>query len=68
MLAKYGGRNFEEIRAVQKAAYKERTANKLNACRGCGRKATERETFKRCGACWKIDREVLYCSEYVVNF
>ena len=67
-LAKYGGRKFKEIRAVQKAAYKERTANKVNGCRGCGRKATERETFKRCGACWKIDREVLYCSEYVVNF
>ncbi|KAF8902267.1 hypothetical protein CPB84DRAFT_1961696 [Gymnopilus junonius] len=43
-------------------AYKERTANKVNACYGCGKTSEKRDGLKKCAACWKINREVLYCS------
>jgi len=65
MVAKLGKKKVEEIKAADNATYKERTANKVNVCRGCDKGTTNRENFKRCVACWKIDREILYCSQYV---
>ena len=67
LLEKYGKKQVEEFRAARKAADKKQAAKSVNVCRGCDRQATTREIFKRCGACWNIDREALYCSEYVVN-
>ena len=63
MIAKYGKEEYDRVMAENEAAFKERKANKVNACEGCGREGGKRETFKRCAACWKISRQVLYCSK-----
>ncbi|PPQ96197.1 hypothetical protein CVT26_005508 [Gymnopilus dilepis] len=63
MVAKYGKEEYDRVMAENEAAFRERKANKVNACEGCGREGGKRETFKRCAACWKISRQVLYCSK-----
>ncbi|KDR67786.1 hypothetical protein GALMADRAFT_216173 [Galerina marginata CBS 339.88] len=58
-----GKEKYNEIAAERKTAYQERKANKISECHQCGKMAKTREVFKRCIACGKIGREVLYCSK-----
>ncbi|KDR82287.1 hypothetical protein GALMADRAFT_264462 [Galerina marginata CBS 339.88] len=63
MLQVYGKEKYDEIAAEFKTAFKERKANKISGCRHCCGMEKTRESFKRCAACFKIGREVLYCSK-----
>ncbi|KZP30700.1 hypothetical protein FIBSPDRAFT_1037968 [Athelia psychrophila] len=60
--AYYGEKEAKTLDKEAKAAWKERNSNKVRICTKCSTPETVGEVFKRCPSCFKISREVLYCS------
>ncbi|KZP30677.1 hypothetical protein FIBSPDRAFT_945612 [Athelia psychrophila] len=60
--AHYGEKEARTLEKDAKAASKERNSNKDRQCTKCFTLESVGKVFKRCPSCFKISREVLYCS------